>query len=214
MNFTGKENYDESLVDYILDNNIQFRMFSTKLMYDDGDYCMCVVNNSNSHGRRNGFFMNLFHGTDIIYDYDAIVGTYRYDEFFDFLLKQFLSLDKSAQRNNLIQGFLGNNSNLFFTISLYGQTKPILIEGSDPPFIFIIVDTLNVGYIIWFEVFEYSDKKYPITFICTDSVSCSISGIHYDLPKDKLTYVYIYNKNRRTARITWDGYNKIYKIIR
>lgn len=75
-------------------------------------------------------------------------------------------------------------------------------------------DTLNCGYIRMFAVFEKDryTNKHTSTLIVTDSTTCSIYGAHYELPKDKLTYIYIYNGDRRTARFTWDDAPGVYKI--
>ena len=74
-------------------------------------------------------------------------------------------------------------------------------------------DTIYGGYVRMHAVFEpYNETRVPTTFIVTDSTTCTVIGAIYDLPHDKLTYVYVYDNDRRTAEFTWEGEDKTYKI--
>jgi len=106
---------------------------------------------------------------------------------------------------------------IFSVLSIISAQKKIkVMEGSEypiEPLHISVCDTFNTGYVRMYAVFEMKTIEDSYTFIYTDSTTCTIPGIHY-LPKDKITYVFIYDGDRTTAEFTWEGEEQVYKILR
>ena len=105
MDFISQENYDERLVDYILDEFISFRMVSKNLFHQNNNYSLCVIPKNNTIG----YFMGLYHNSESIYEYSVKEGSYRFEELDKEFIKLFGQLDTSARKNKLVREFLGTN---------------------------------------------------------------------------------------------------------
>ena len=103
MDFTKRENYDEELVDYILDEFITFQMVSDNLYHQDNNYSIIVCRKSDDIN----YFITMNHKMTTIYEYSTKNNSYRFAELNKELKRLFGDLDKSAKENELVRDFLG-----------------------------------------------------------------------------------------------------------
>ena len=103
MDFTHRENYDDELVDYILDEFITFKMVSDNLYHQDNNYAIIVIRKSDDIN----YFISLNYKMSTIYEYNTNDNPYRLEELDKEFKRLFDDLDTSTKENKLVRDFLG-----------------------------------------------------------------------------------------------------------
>lgn len=105
MEFINIENYDDALIDYILDEFISFVLDGEILHHRNNNYILNLIPKTAVRG----YLIGLYFNNEEIYIYHALEGSYRFDELDKELKRIYKQLDDNVRKNKLVREFLGVN---------------------------------------------------------------------------------------------------------